>query len=160
MGGETIVGILSDTHGLLRPQVAQRLADCDHILHAGDVGDGAVLDELARIAPLAAVRGNMDYGTWSNSLPVQEMVEIDGISFYLLHDLYQLDLEPSESGIQVVVSGHTHQPEIFRKDGVIYINPGSAGHRRHSHPVSIAMVRIGNGIVSPRIVEIQDRPKG
>jgi len=160
MSGETIVGILSDTHGLLRPQVAQSLAGCDHILHAGDVGDKAVLDTLSRIAPLAAVRGNMDYGTWSNSLPVREMVEIDGISFYLLHDLYQLDLEPSAAGIQVVVSGHTHRPEIFRKGGVIYLNPGSAGHRRSNHPVSIALVRIGNGIVSPRIVEIQERPEG
>lgn len=148
------VGILSDTHGLIRPEVEKVLAGCDQILHAGDVGKASVLKRLARIAPVMAVRGNMDAGSWSHSLPVREMVEIDGIFFYMLHDLYHLDVEPSAAGIHVVVSGHTHQPKIFQKNGVTYLNPGSAGHRRFSYPVSVAMVRIENGIATPRIVEI------
>lgn len=148
------IAILSDTHGLLRPEVEQALAGCDHILHAGDIGAKEVLDRLERIAPVAAVRGNMDAGSWSRSLPVNEMVEIAGVCFYILHDLHQLDLEPSAAGIHVVVSGHTHRPEILRKDGVIYLNPGSAGHRRFNYPVSVARVGIENGALDPRIIEI------
>jgi putative phosphoesterase len=148
------VGIISDTHGFVRPEVEKVLAGCDQILHAGDVGDAKVLDRLQHIAPVVAVRGNMDHGSWSMSLPLKEMVEIKGIFFYLLHDLHQLDLEPSAAGIHVVVSGHTHQPQIIEKDGVIYLNPGSAGHRRFSYPVSVAMVRIENGTAVPRILEI------
>lgn len=154
MSDEKNIGIISDTHGLLRPEVAEALTGCDYILHAGDVGDGKILKALALIAPLVAVRGNMDYGAWSNALPAREMVEIAGIFFYLMHDLQHLDLEPSAAGIQVVVSGHTHQPKIYRKGDVIYLNPGSAGHRRHNYPISLALVSIKDGTVSPRIVEI------
>jgi len=148
------VGILSDTHGLLRPEVESILSGCDQILHAGDIGDPQVLERLARIAPVTAVRGNMDYGTWSNKLPVTEMVEAGGIYFYILHDLSHLDLDPAAAGIRVVVSGHTHRPEMIRKDGVIYLNPGSAGHRRSAYPVTLATVRIADGHVSPDIVQI------
>lgn len=150
----TTIGILSDTHGLLRPEVEQALSGCQHILHAGDVGDEQVLVRLGRIAPVMAVRGNMDHGLWSNSLPISEMAGIEGIFFYILHDLYQLDLDPSAAGIHVVVSGHTHRPEIFQKNGVTYLNPGSAGHRRYDYPVSMARVRIENGAATPRIIEI------
>jgi hypothetical protein len=150
----TTIGILSDTHGLLRPEVEKALLGCQHILHAGDVGDGQVLTRLGRVAPVMAVRGNMDHGAWSNSLPTKEMVEIEGIFFYILHDLYQLDLDPSAAGIHVVVSGHTHQPKIYQEKGVTYLNPGSAGHRRFNYPVSIATVRIENGAVISRIMEI------
>ncbi len=150
----TTVGIISDTHGLLRPQVEAALAECDQILHAGDVGNHAVLERLKRIAPVVAVRGNMDHGSWSHLLPVKEMVEIDNLFFYILHDRYHLDLDPSAAGIHVVVSGHTHQPELLQQDGVIYLNPGSAGHRRHNYPVSVARVRIENGIAIPRIIKI------
>jgi putative phosphoesterase len=150
----TTIGILSDTHGLLRPEVEQALSGCGYILHAGDVGEGQVLTRLERIAPVMAVRGNMDYGSWTTSLPIKEMAEIEGIFFYILHDLHQLDLEPSAAGIQVVVSGHTHRPEIFEKNGVTYLNPGSAGHRRFNYPVSIARVRIENGVAMPRIIEL------
>jgi len=149
------IAIVSDTHGLLRPEVEETFAGCDRILHAGDIGDQRVLQQLARIAPVVAVRGNMDHGTWSNSLPVKEMVEIAGVFFYILHDLHHLDLEPSAAGIQMVISGHTHRPEIVRKDGVIYLNPGSAGHRRFNYPVSVALARIENGKVAPRIIEIE-----
>ena len=150
----TAIGILSDTHGLLRPEVVETLAGCDHILHAGDIGDGQVLERLQRIAPVTAVRGNMDYGSWSNSLPLSEMVEIDGIFFYILHDLNRLDLDPTAAGIQVVVSGHTHQPHLAKNGGVTYLNPGSAGHRRFYYPVSVAMVHIQDGSVISRIIEI------
>lgn len=149
------VGIISDTHGLLRPEVEKALAGCEQILHAGDVGDNEVLAQLKRIAPVLAVRGNMDHGSWSHALPVNEMVEIGGVFFYILHDLHHLDLDPSAAGIHVVVSGHTHQPELLQKDGVIYLNPGSAGHRRYDYPVSIARVHIQNRTAIPHIVEIK-----
>ena len=148
------IGILSDTHGYLRPEVEQALMGCDRILHAGDVGDNQVLIKLECIAPVVAVRGNMDYGSWSNALPLAEMVEINGIFFYLIHDRYALDLDPVAAGIHIVVSGHTHRPELIQKDGVVYLNPGSAGHRRRNYPVSVARVRINNGKATPRIVEI------
>ncbi|BBO66190.1 phosphoesterase [Desulfosarcina alkanivorans] len=154
MSFSTTIGILSDTHGLLRPEVVEALGGCDRILHAGDIGENDVLDRLKRIAPVVAVRGNMDYGSWSNSLPVREMVEIEGIFFYLLHDLNQLDLEPAAAGIHLVVSGHTHQPQLLKKEGVTYLNPGSAGHRRFDYPVSVAIVRIENGAAIPRIVKL------
>ncbi|MDL2275654.1 metallophosphatase family protein [Desulfosarcina sp. OttesenSCG-928-G10] len=148
------VGIVSDTHGLVRPEVVDALSGCGQILHAGDVGDAAVLRCLEKIAPVTAVRGNTDQGPWAWHLPVQETVTIEAVCFWILHDLHHLDLDPAAAGIQVVVSGHTHQPEIFRKNGVIYLNPGSAGHRRHTLPVSIARVHIENGIPAPRLIEI------
>ncbi len=148
------IGVISDTHGLLRPEIESQLAGCDRILHAGDIGDRGVLERLERVAPVVAVRGNMDYGSWFNRLPINEMIEIDGIFFYLLHDLYHLDLDPSAAGIQVVVSGHTHQSKLFQKDGVIYLNPGSAGHRRRDYPVSMAVIHIQDRHVTPRIIEI------
>ena len=150
----TTVGIVSDTHGLMRPEVERLLKGCDRILHAGNVGDLDVLNRLRRIAPVVAVRGNMDYGSWSHALPAREMVEIDGIFFYLLHDRYQLDLDPAAAGVQVVVSGHTHQAAISQEDGVLYLNPGSAGHRRLDYPVSIARVTLEKGVVRPQIVEV------
>ncbi len=148
------VGIVSDTHGLLRPEVEAALAGCDRILHAGDVGDGRVLESLKNIAPVVAVRGNMDYGSWANALPVTEVVEIDDVFFYILHDRYHLDLDPKAAGMHVVVSGHTHRPELFTKEGVIYLNPGSAGHRRNSYPVSVARVYIHNGTPTPHLVTV------
>lgn len=154
MSFSTTIGILSDTHGLLRPEVVKALAGCDHILHAGDIGENDVLDGLKRIAPVVAVRGNMDYGSWSNALPVTDMVEIGDIFFYILHDLNQLDLEPAAAGIHVVISGHTHQPRLIKKDGVTYLNPGSAGHRRFDYPVSVAMVHIENRTAISRIIEL------
>lgn len=148
------IGVISDTHGLLRPEIESQLSGCDHILHAGDIGDPTVLKRLKEIAPVAAVRGNMDYGSWSNTLPVKDMVEIAGIFFYLLHDLYQLDLDPPAAGIHVVVSGHTHQAKLFQKDGVVYLNPGSAGHRRNHYPISMATINIQDKHINPRIIEI------
>jgi uncharacterized protein len=148
------IGIISDTHGLVRPQVEKIFTGCDQILHAGDVGDESVLKQLDRIAPVVAVRGNMDRGPWSRSLPLNEMVEIAGIFFYVLHDLHELDVEPSAAGIHVIVNGHTHQPKIIRRQGILYLNPGSAGRRRFNYPVSVATACIENGNVVPRIIEI------
>lgn len=150
----TTIGILSDTHSILRPEAEEALGECDRILHAGDVGDANVLERLQRIAPVVAVRGNMDYGSWASALPVTEMVELSGTVFYLLHDLYQLDLDPPSAGIHVVVHGHTHRPEIKEKEGVTYLNPGSAGHRRYDYPVSLARIQIENGVVHPRIITL------
>ncbi|MFO7643533.1 MAG: metallophosphoesterase family protein [Desulfosarcina sp.] len=155
MNDSPTIGILSDTHGLLRPEVEKALAGCDRILHAGDIGDRHLLERLQRIAPTVAVRGNMDTGAWSRALAVQEMVTIGGLFFLILHDRQRLDLEAAGAGIDVIVSGHTHQPEIFKKAGVTYINPGSAGHRRLAYPVSIALLDIKNGQALPRIVEIE-----
>lgn len=154
MHGPATIGIISDTHGMVRSAVEKTFSECDHILHAGDVGDKQVLQQLEQIAPVVAVRGNMDRGLWANSLPVNEMVEIKGACFYILHDLNQLDVEPAAAGIHMVISGHTHQPEIFQKDGVTYLNPGSAGPRRFKYPVSVAIVRIENGHLSAQLIEI------
>ncbi len=151
---ERIIGVISDTHGILRPQVKSIFAGCDQILHAGDVGGADVLEDLARIAPVTAVRGNMDHGSWSNRLPGVEMVTIEGVFFYILHDLHHLDLLPTVAGIHVVVNGHTHRPKIWKEDGVIYLNPGSAGHRRFDYPVSVALVEVKNGTAIPRIIEM------
>ena len=148
------IGVISDTHGLLRPQVAQQLVACSHILHAGDIGGQEILDQLNDIAPVIAVRGNMDYDPWASSLPVIEMSEIGGAFFYMLHNLDYLDLDPVAAGIQVVISGHTHRPSLFEKDGVLFLNPGSAGHRRLNYPVSMAKIRLQEKNVQPQIIEI------
>ncbi len=148
------IGVISDTHGLLRPQIVDRLKACSHILHAGDIGAQEVLDQLNSIAPVVAVRGNMDFGSWSNELPVAEIVRLGGIFFYVLHNLDYLDLDPVAADIQVVISGHTHQSRLFEKEGVIYLNPGSAGHRRKHYPVSMATIRIEGEKVTPWIIEI------
>lgn len=155
MRAEITVGILSDTHGLLRPEVADALSGTDRILHAGDIGDETVLRRLHAIAPVTAVRGNMDHGSWSNRLAVSEMIEIAGFWFYVIHDLYRLDLDPAAAGIHVVVNGHTHRPELVRRAGVVYLNPGSAGYRRSSDPIGIAVVRIENGRLFPALLPIE-----
>jgi len=142
------VGVISDTHGLLRPAALKALAGVDHILHAGDVGDAEILSALEEIAPLTAIRGNIDRSGPCAALPATEIVELDGVTFYLLHDVHELDLDPATAGISVVVSGHSHKPLIEERRGVIYLNPGSAGPRRFSLPVTMGLVSLGDG--SPR----------
>lgn len=149
------IGVLSDTHGLLRSEVVAALSGTDRILHAGDIGDETVLRQLQAVAPVTAVRGNMDFGSWSNRLPPSAMIEIAGFCFYLIHDLYRLDLDPAAAGIHVVVYGHTHRPELVRRDGVVYLNPGSAGHRRSADPIGVATVRIENGHLVPKLRPIE-----
>ena len=150
-----LVGVISDTHGLLRPEAFDALCDCDHILHAGDVGDPEILKALADISPITAVRGNIDTQPWACTLPETEVAEIGGVSIYLLHDIAELDLKPEAAGIRVVVYGHSHQPKMEEKNGVLYFNPGSAGPRRFSLPVSVGRLRIENGKVEGEFVDLK-----
>jgi len=140
-----IVGVISDTHGLLRPEALAALAGVDRILHAGDVGAQQVLDGLRRIAPVTAIRGNVDTEDWALELPETEAVELGALLVYMLHDLAQLDLRPEAAGMRAVVYGHSHQPKMEEKNGVLYFNPGSAGPRRFRLPVSVGrLVTDGN----------------
>jgi len=148
------VGLISDTHGLLRPEALAALAGVEIILHAGDVGAPAVLDALARIAPVRAVRGNNDRGPWAARLPATDVVELDGASILVIHDLGELDLDPVTSGFAAVVSGHSHQP-LLRRDGpVLYANPGSAGPRRFRLPITLARMRVAGGTVDAELIEL------
>jgi putative phosphoesterase len=141
------IGLISDTHGLLRPEALAYLRGTDHILHAGDIGDAAILKALAAIAPLTAVRGNNDTEAWARNVRETEVVEIGGVSIYLLHDLAQLDVDASAAGHRVVVTGHSHKPLIDERGGVLYVNPGSAGPRRFTLPISVGELLIrGNSI--------------
>lgn len=149
------MGVISDTHGLLRPEALSSLRGVEHILHAGDVGDAAILEVLRRIAPVTAIRGNVDGCGACSRLPETELVELGGASIYMLHDLGALDLDPMAAGVSVVISGHSHKPKIERRQGVLYFNPGSAGPRRFSLPVSLGFLRIEQGGVEPRLVELQ-----
>lgn len=151
------VGLISDTHGLLRPEALTFLEGSDHIVHGGDVCDASVLETLAAIAPVTAVRGNNDRGPWASRLRETERVQIGGISVYAIHDLADLDIEPSAAGVQVVVSGHSHKPSVERRDGILYVNPGSAGPRRFKLPVSIGELTVTGRSVSARLVELVQR---
>jgi putative phosphoesterase len=148
------IGVISDTHGILRPEAVTALAGCERIIHAGDVGEESILGELERIAPVEAVRGNVDFEPWTRRLPGTHVVEVGGISIYVLHDLLTLDLDPAAAGIDVVVYGHSHRPDIEDRDGVMYLNPGSAGPRRFHLPVSIAILNLRDGNTRAEIVEI------
>jgi putative phosphoesterase len=133
-----ILGVISDTHGVLRPEALSALQGSDAIVHAGDVGERAILDQLKGTAPTYAVRGNVDTERWCESLPCTEAVQLQGISLYVIHNLRELDLNPKAEGFRIVVSGHTHNPEARWDDGVLYLNPGSAGPRRFSLPICLA----------------------
>ena len=148
------VGVISDTHGLLRPEALRALAGCERILHAGDIGKPEVLDALARIAPVVAVRGNNDAGAWAEKLPASEVVELGGVSLYLLHDLAELDLDPEAAGFAAVISGHSHRPSASVRDGVLYLNPGSAGPRRFRLPIALARLTIESGKLEHELIEL------
>jgi len=146
------IGVISDTHGLLRPEAIEALRGSDHIIHAGDVGAPEILDKLASIARVTAVRGNVDKRAWSRKLPENDVLEIGCISIYVLHDLAQLDLKPKAAGFAVVVSGHSHIPKQETRDGVLYFNPGSAGPRRFRLPVSVGKLVVEDGVVRGELV--------
>jgi uncharacterized protein len=148
------IGVISDTHGLLRPEAVEALRGTDSILHAGDVGAPKILETLARIAPVTAVRGNVDTASWARALPQTEVVEAGGVSIYILHDLGQLDLKPEAAGFRVVVYGHSHQPKMEEKNGVLYFNPGSAGPRRFNLPLSVGQLVIEMGKVRAELIEL------
>jgi putative phosphoesterase len=140
---------------LLRPEAVEALRGAEHIIHAGDVGAAEILDQLATIAPVTAIRGNVDKAAWARSLPETEVAAIGGISIYVLHDLAQLDLKPEAAGFNVVISGHTHVPKQETKNGVLYLNPGSAGPRRFKLPVSVASLVIREGKIAAEILSLK-----
>jgi uncharacterized protein len=141
-----LIGVISDTHGLLRPEAVKALMGVEHILHAGDVGDIAILDALREIAPVTAIRGNVDVGDECAELPATDVVELGGRLFYLVHSVHDLDINPVVAGVSVVVSGHSHKAAVEVREDVIYFNPGSAGPRRFSLPVTVGFVTVEDGI--------------
>jgi putative phosphoesterase len=151
-----LIGVISDTHGLLRPEAIAALQGSHHIIHAGDVGAAEILKKLAIIAPVSAIRGNIDKDTWARRLRQTEVVEIAGISIYVLHDLAKLDLKPEAAGFQVVISGHSHVPKQEMRNGVLYLNPGSAGPRRFKLPLTVGRLIVEHGNVRAKIIPVLD----
>ncbi|MFH2045524.1 MAG: metallophosphoesterase family protein [Pseudomonadota bacterium] len=148
------IGILSDTHGLLRPEVLSAIADCDIIFHAGDIGDPQVLHVLGKIALVHAVKGNTDRGKWTQNLPLTKAVDVCGHYFYILHEIEDLDLDPAVANLKMVIFGHTHRAEIKQQDSIFYLNPGSAGPRRSNLPVTIAKVTVNSKDLTPEIIRL------
>jgi uncharacterized protein len=144
------IGIISDTHGLLRPEAERRLAGVDHIVHAGDIGRPEIVDALRRIAPVTAIRGNVDSDEWAREYADTELVRLAGTAIYILHDLKTLHMG-DRAGIDVIVSGHSHVPKIQRIDGILYLNPGSAGPRRFKLPITLATLEVTPGGLRPEI---------
>lgn len=151
----TTIGLISDTHGLLRPEARIALSHVDRIIHAGDICNAEVLEQLARIAPVIAVRGNNDRGAWAAALPEKEMIEIDGVKLYVLHDLAELDIDPKAQGVKVVISGHSHRPVSKMESGVLYVNPGSAGPRRFRLPISVGFLEIDDARAKARLQTLE-----
>ena len=149
------VGLISDTHGLLRPEALEFLRGCDRIVHGGDICDPNVLAALSALAPVVAVRGNNDRGAWAERLPVRERVQIGEVLLYAVHDIADLDIDPRAEGVRVVVSGHSHKPSVSERDGVLYVNPGSAGPRRFKLPIALGELAIEGREVTARIVELE-----
>lgn len=148
------VGVISDTHGLLRPEAVAALQGSDLILHAGDVGPETILDELRAIAPTSAVRGNVDTAIWATALPRTDVIPVGGLDLYMLHDRAALDLDPAAAGFAVVIFGHSHRPSAELRNGVLFLNPGSAGPRRFTLPVSVARLTIDGGRLTHEIIEL------
>lgn len=151
---QLIIGVISDTHGLLRPEAITALRASDLIVHAGDTGDPAILDQLAKIAPLTAVRGNVDHGVWAKNIPETSVLEVNDVSIYVLHNLAELDLKPEASGFAAVIYGHSHIPKQERKNGVLYFNPGSAGPRRFSLPISVGKLIVDGKKITAEFLEL------
>jgi putative phosphoesterase len=152
---EIIVGVISDTHGLLRPEAIGALRGTDLIIHAGDVGNPELIEELSGVAPTFVVRGNIDKAHWATALPMTEVVEVGGLLFYVLHEISQLDFDPAAAGFAAVVFGHSHVPSIETRQGVLFLNPGSAGPRRFKLPVAVARVRVSGQRIESEIVQLQ-----
>ena len=148
------VGVISDTHNWLRPEVSESFADCDCILHAGDICSEEILNKLKEITNVYAVRGNMDHGSWAYDLPEKRMIELGGAGIYMLHDLAKLDLEPQAAGIKAVIHGHTHRVKVVERHGVLYINPGSAGASRGGFLTAVRM-KIEDGNIQVQILEFK-----
>jgi uncharacterized protein len=148
------IGLICDTHGLLRPEAIRALAGVRHIIHAGDIGRPEVLEELRQTAPVHAVRGNNDTGAWAAEIPLRLALQLEGVHIHVLHDLKEIDIDPRAAGFSVVVCGHSHKPVVTERDGVQFVNPGSAGPRRFSLPVTIAYLHIAKGSAHAQITAI------
>jgi putative phosphoesterase len=148
------VGLVSDTHGLLRPQARSFLSGSDHIIHAGDICDPAILDQLAAMAPVTAVRGNNDKGAWAHSLQDVAIVKFEEVLICVIHDIHELDVDLKETGFRVIVSGHSHKPLAEDRNGVLYVNPGSAGPRRFKLPIAAGELIVAGNTVSARTVDL------
>ena len=153
--GDVIIGVISDTHGLIRPQAVAALAGSDLIIHAGDVGKPEVLERLGELAPTFGVRGNIDIDSWAARLPMTQRVVAGGLALVVLHEIAQLDVDPASAGFAAVVFGHSHRPLIETRDGVLFLNPGSAGPRRFRLPITIARIRVSDRQMRPEIVELR-----
>ena len=152
------VGLISDTHGLLRPEALDFLAGSDHIVHGGDIGNPEIIERLATIAPLTVVRGNNDTAPWARAIPATARVDFGTVALYAIHDLKELDIDPRAAGVRVVVSGHSHKPAYSERDGVLYVNPGSAGRRRFSLPIAAAELIIEGDAVAVKLVTLREMP--
>jgi len=153
--GKMRIGVISDTHGLLRPEACDALEGVDLFIHAGDVGGDSILSDLKSIAPVIAVRGNMDHDAWAYRLPPHDTCQFRHHLIYVIHDLNRIDLDPSAAGVSVVISGHSHTPSVKTRDGVLYLNPGSAGPRRFKLPVSVAILHLNGKSVRAEIVMLK-----
>jgi putative phosphoesterase len=151
-----LIGVISDTHGLLRPQALAGLRGSDHIIHAGDIGDPEILARLESIAPITAIRGNVDRESWTKKIPETNVLEVEGVSIYILHNLAQLDLKPEAAGFAAVIYGHSHTPKQETKNGVLYFNPGSAGPKRFRLPVTVGRLVVEGHAVRGEILQIID----
>ena len=148
------IGVISDTHGLLRTEAVEKLRGSDYIIHAGDIGDATILHKLSELAPVTAVRGNVDRAKWARKIPDTNVLDVAGISIYVLHDLQQLDLKPESAGFAAVVSGHSHVPKQETKNGVLYLNPGSAGPRRFRLPITVGRIILQAAELRAEIMEL------
>jgi hypothetical protein len=155
-GSFILIGVISDTHGLLRPEALEALRGSEQIIHAGDVGLPEILEQLREIAPVTAVRGNIDKAAWARKLPETEVLQFGGVSLYVLHDLAKLDLKPAAAGFKAVIYGHSHVPKQEQREGVLYFNPGSAGPRRFKLPITMGKLFLDDGVVRGEIVKILD----
>jgi uncharacterized protein len=154
MGGAALIGLISDTHGLLRPEAVRALAGCELIIHAGDVGKPQILENLRAIAPVVAVRGNVDTGEWASCLPDTAVVQAESTLIYVLHDVHQLDLDPAAVGFGIVVSGHSHKASREARGGVMFVNPGAAGPRRFRMPITLARLDLRRSPVDVQFIEL------
>jgi hypothetical protein len=150
-----IVGVISDTHGLLRPEAIEMLRGSEHIIHAGDIGAPEIIPELKKIAPVTAIRGNIDQMAWCRKFPETELVELGGIHIYILHDVNAIDLNPKAAGFAAVISGHSHKPHQEMKGGVLYFNPGSAGPRRFKLPITVGRLEINGAALNATVLSLE-----
>jgi putative phosphoesterase len=148
------VGLISDTHGLLRPEAVESLRGSDFIVHAGDIGDSSIVEHLARLAPVTAVRGNTDHGAWAAAIPETAVLQVGAVLIYVIHDISELDLDPAAAGFHAVVAGHSHRPTQEQREGVLFINPGSAGPRRFQLPVSTGQLLVSGTQLTPHLFEL------